>query len=303
MFGASSWSALFAVAVVTCGTLTACSSGSTNPGTGTTGNRFKATIDGASWASNSSSAVAAAGGIFTIVGSQIGANVTSMSMTFYSIGTPGAYPLGVTGTVSGGIATLTSGTSGWSTPLSGAAGTVTISAVSATRIAGSFSYSATPLLGQSVTNTRAVTQGEFDLPVTGPATLVVPDGAGSRVTGTVAGNAFNAATVVSVSAPSSGTLTIGASNTSYNLNFIISGYTGVASYPLGTGASRTIQVTTTSPSKVWGGTNATTAGTLVITSATSTRIKGTFTAVLLASLINPNEAPISVSGSFEKGLP
>ncbi|MBL0170613.1 MAG: hypothetical protein IPP90_07760 [Gemmatimonadaceae bacterium] len=275
--------------------------GSTGPGT--VGSAFKASIDGVNWASTTSSAVSAAGGIFTIVGSQVGASVTSMSLTFYSIGVPGTYPLGVTGTVAGGIATITASPSTWSTPLTGAAGTVTISAVSATRIAGTFSYSATPQLGQAVTTTRVVTNGEFDVPVNGAATLVVPDGASNKVTGTIAGNPFNAATVVSVTAPSSGTLTIAGSNTAYTVNFIISGYTGTATYALGTGASRTIQVTSSAPSKVWGGTNATSAGTVVITSVTSTRIKGTFTATLQPSVINPNEPPITISGSFEKGLP
>ncbi|MEQ1691328.1 MAG: DUF6252 family protein [Gemmatimonas sp.] len=274
--------------------------GSTNPGP--TASPFTATIDGVSWSSSTSAAVSSTGGIFTLVGSQIGANVTSISMSFYSIGVPGTYPLGVTGSVAGGIGTVTASPSTWSTPLSGAAGSVTISAVSATRIAGTFNFNATPLLGQTATNTRVVTQGQFDLPVTGAATLVVPDGAGSKVTGTVAGNAFNAATVVSVSPPSLGTLTFAGSNTAYTVNFIISGYTGVASYALGSGATRTMQVTTSTPTKVWGGTVAASAGTVVVTSATATRIKGTFTATLQPSVINPNEAPITLSGTFELGI-
>ena len=283
--------------------LTACGGGdSTAPG-GNSASPFKAIIDGVAWNSTTSTAVSSTGGIFTIVGSQISANVTSMSMTFYSIGVPGTYPLGVTGSVAGGIGTVTTGTSSWSTPLTGAAGTVTISAVSATRIVGTFQFNAIPQLGQAVTTTRAVSQGEFNLAVSGAATLVVPDGAGSKVTGTVAGVPFNAATVVSVTAPSSGTLSIAGSNTTHTLNFIISGYTGAATYALGTGAARTIAVTTGSPSKVWGGSNATSSGTVVITSATSTRIKGTFTATLLPSLINPNEPAITLSGTFEKGLP
>jgi hypothetical protein len=283
--------------------LTACGGGgATNPGPNT-GTRFTATIDGAGWTSGSSAAAATAGGIFTLVGSQIGASVTSMSLSLYSIGAPGTYPLGVTGSVAGGIATLTTSPGSWSTALTGAAGSVTITAVSATRIAGTFTYSAAPTLGSSATNTRVVTAGEFDLPVTGPTTLVVPDGAGSKVSGTVAGTSFNAATVVSVTPPSSGTLTLAGGNNVYTVNFIISGYTGASTYTLGTGAQRTIQVTNTATSKVWGGSNATNSGTVVVTSATSTRIKGTFTATLQPSLINPGEPAITLSGTFELGLP
>jgi hypothetical protein len=54
---------------------------------------------------------------------------------------------------------------------------------------------------------------------------------------------------------------------------------------------------------VWGGSNATNSGTVVVTSATSTRIKGTFTATLQPSLINPGEPAITLSGTFELGLP
>ncbi len=272
---------------------------STNPGPLGNGGTMRATIDGTAFASTFSSAVAIAGGIFTITGSQ---GATAISFSLYSIGAPGTYPLGVGGSVAGGIATLSAAPSSWSTPLSGAAGTVNISAVSATRIAGTFNFSAAPIIGQTGAS-RAVTAGSFDVPVTGPATLVVPPNAGGKMTGTVAGNAFNAATVVTVSAPSSGTLTIAGSNNAYTVNLILSGYTGAATYTLGTGAQRTIQVTTASPQKVWGGTSGTNAGTVTITSATSARIAGTFTATLQPSVINPGEAPITLSGTFELGVP
>ncbi len=276
--------------------------GTTNPVQNGSG-KFKATIDGSAWNSSTSAAAASAGGIFTLVGSQVGSNVTSMSMSFYSIGAPGTYPLGVGGSVAGGIATITAAPASWSTPLSGAAGSVTITSVSATRIAGTFSFQATPTLGQTATTTRVVTQGEFDLPVSGPATLSVPANAGSKLNGTVAGSAFNAATVVTVSPPSSGTLTLAGSNTSYTVNVILSGYTGVATYTLGTGATRSMQVTATANNKVWGGSNATTTGTLTVTSATASRIMGSFTATLQPSVINPNEAPITLSGAFDLGVP
>ncbi len=280
------------------GLLSGCGSdGGTEP-VGGGGGTFRATIDGTQWTSAATTAIAANGGIFTITGSQ---GTTAMSFTLYSIGAPGTYPLGVGGTVAGGIATLTTAPSSWSTPLSGAAGTITISAVSATRIAGTFSYTATPLIGQAAA--RSVTAGSFDVPVTGPATLVVPESAGGKVTGTIGGNAFNAATVVSVSAPSSGTLTIAGSNTAYTVNLILSGYTGVGTYALGSGVARTLQVTSAPPQKVWGGSSGANVGTVIITSATASRIKGTFTATLQPSVVNPSEAPLTLSGTFELGVP
>ena len=264
-------------------TLSACGGGSNNPaGNGSTGN-FRATIDGTAWAANTVGSAASAGGIFTLTGVQTG-SATGLTMTLYAIGTPGTYPLGTGPTVAGGIASVTQGSSIWSTPLSGAAGTVTVTAVSATRIAGSFAFTAPPLIGQVQVTTRAVTAGTFDIPVTsGPATLVVPDNAGSKVTGTAAGQAFNAATIVTVTSPTIGGLfTFGASNAQQSMNVILSNYTGVGTYTLGTGGvARTITLTNVlAPTGSWGGSAASTVGTMVITSATSTRIKGTLTATL-----------------------
>lgn len=285
-------------------TVAACSSGN-DGGTGPNGltGTFKATIDGSAWVATTAAAAASAGGIFTLTG--VAANGTAVTMSLYSVDAPGVYPLGVGGTVAGGIATVTATPSLWSTPLSGAAGTVTITAVSPTHITGTFSFNAPPTIGQTVTNTRAVTAGQFDLSVVGPATLVVPDNASSKWSGTMGSTAFNAATIVSVTLPSSGTLTIGASNTSYSLNLILPGYTGVGTYALGGSTLRSLQVSTVggTSSTVWGGTAATSTGNVVITSATSTKIKGTYSATLAASIINPNAGALTVSGSFEKSVP
>ena len=151
--------------------------------------------------------------------------------------------------------------------------------------------------------TRAVTAGTFDIPVTnGPATLVVPDNAGSKVTGTAAGQAFNAATIVTVTAPTNGGIfTFGASNGQQSMNVILSNYTGVGTYTLGTGGvARTITLTNVlAPTGSWGGSAASTVGTMVITSATSSRIKGTLTATLQPI---GSGVPTTLNVSFEIGV-
>jgi Family of unknown function (DUF6252) len=279
--------------------LASCGGGDDATGVNTNGT-YTATIDGSAWTANGVGSAASAGGIFTLTGVQTG-SATGMTMTLYSIGAPGTFPLGVGPTVVGGIASVTQGSSIWSTPLSGAAGTVTVTAVSPTRIAGTFAFNAPPLIGQTVTSTRAVTSGRFDIPVTGPATLVVPDNAGSKVTGTLASQAFNAATIVTVTSPTSGTFTFGASNASQSMTVILSGYTGVGTYALGSGGvARTITLTNiAAPTGSWGGAAASTSGTLVITSATSTRIKGTVTATLQP--IGAGSAT-TVTASFDIGV-
>ena len=146
-----------------------------------------------------------------------------------------------------------------------------------------------------------MTQGQFDVPVTGPASLVVPDNAGGKVSGTFAGVPFNASSVASVSAPASGVLTFGGANTGQSLSVIVSAYNGVGTYALGTGVSRSIRLTNTiAPTGTWGGTNATTTGTVTVTSVTATRIKGTFTATL-QPVVGAGSA-VTVSGSFDLGI-
>jgi hypothetical protein len=159
---------------------------------------MSASIDGQAWAAGAQSvlaqAVQNAPGTYLIEGTQlVGSTPTTILVTLYNTAGPGIFPLGVTPTVFGGTASLTVGGVSWSTPLSGAAGAATITALTPTRIAGSFAFAATPLAGG--TGTRTVTGGQFDLPLSTSGTLpTVPDNAGSRVSMSMAGTFWNAAT-------------------------------------------------------------------------------------------------------------
>jgi uncharacterized protein DUF6252 len=283
----------------------ACGGGGTENNSGGNAN-FTAKIDGASWTSTalSTQAVINNNATFTIVGASAGSTPTALSLTLYYSNAPGTYPLGVGGTVPGGIATLSLTSSFWSTPLSGAAGTVTISAVSATHITGTFSFTGTPFTVGSTGN-KVVTEGQFDLPVTGSGSLTVPDNLGSKFGGTLGGSPWNAATVVTVTHPSSGTMTIGASNVDYNINLIVSGFTGVATYTLGTGVARQATVTklTGGTTQTWGGSLATSGGTVTVTSYTQTRVKGSYNITLQPGVVFPGPGPLTLTGNFEVGLP
>lgn len=266
---------------------------------------FTAKIDGQSWTSValSTQAVINNNGIFTIVGANAGSNPLAMSITLFYIGAPGTYSLGVGGSVPGGLGVLTAGAAAWSTPLSGAAGTITITNVSNTRIAGTFAYTATPFLVGTAGN-RVVSEGQFDLPVTGTGSITVADNLGSKFGGTLGGNPWNAATVVTVSHPSSGTMTIGASNVDYSINLIVSGFTGPATYTLGTGVARQATVTRlTGGTVTWGGSNATSGGTVTVTSYTSTRVKGTYAITLQPGVVFPGPGTLTLTGNFDMGLP
>ena len=281
--------------------LAACGGSTTGPSGGGNTAPFSAQIDGTAWNSLtiSTSAHGSANGTFTLIGAVTSPTQTSMSLTLWNIAAPGTYPMGVGPTVPGGTANVTTGVQTWSTPLSGAAGTVTVTSVSATKITGTFSFVATPFSG-GATGNRTVAQGTFDLPVTSTGSVTVPANVGSTFGGTLGGAPWNAATVVMVAAPSSGTLTIGASNLTHNINMIISGYAGPGSYALGTGVQRSMTVFLSGTVQNWGATGTASTGTVTVTSASATRIKGTYTASLAPGANTTGTMPIS--GNFDVGL-
>jgi hypothetical protein len=277
----------------------ACGKSSTGPKTNPGGAAFSAKIDGTQWSSAFAQAAGGSDGVFSLVGSD--ASGTAMSLTLQRVGATGTYPLGVGGVVPGGIATISASSKAWSTPLSGAAGSVTVTAISATHITGTFQYEATPFLAGSPGN-RAVTNGTFDLPVSPAASLTVADHLWSKFGGTVGGSPWNAATIVMVTHPSSGVLTVGASNTVYFINMIISGFTGAGTYTLNTGVARYLTVNTVAtPTQSWGNSNAKSSGTVVVTTYSQTRVKGTFDVVLQPSI--GAGGPLALSGTFDVGLP
>jgi hypothetical protein len=295
---------LFAIILVAASA--ACSSGGTdddNNNNNGGGGSLSATIDGTPFTALGTSSVAqiSDAGDFAIVSAN--ASGTGISLLLYNIGAPGTYPLGVSGLVFGGIATVTSGSSGWSTPLSGLAGSVTVTAVSATHIKGTFSFTATPLFGGAGAS-KTVTGGSFDLPVTGNGTITIPDQNGSTITGTFNGAPWISSTVVFGSAPSSGLLGMGIGNNGYNINLIISGFSSTGTYQMGTASgavSRYLSITALDgTNRTWGFTNASTTGTFVVTTYTATRMAGTFNFTVAGS--GGTTGSITFSGVFDVGF-
>ncbi len=276
--------------------LGACGGDSSGPGGGNAA--FTATVDGSSWTSAaiSTQAQASAGGNYVLVGGTGVSGGTSIVMTLFNIAAPGTYPLGVGGTVRGGTASVTIGNGTFAAPLSGSAGTVTLTAVSATHITGTFAFTAGA--DPSIHN---VTNGSFDLDVVANGPITVPDYAGSRVGGTLNGAPWNAATVVTVSGPSSGTVAVGFGNDVYQANMIISGWTGTGTYTLNTGVSRQITVVKTGTTQFWGGSGGLSAGTVTVTSATATRIGGTYNVTLMPGGGGAS-GNLTLTGTFDIGI-
>jgi hypothetical protein len=273
--------------------------------------RMSARIDGTAWTSDplpgSDVVIHALPGAYQIDGRRI-AGGSAMTMTLYNVRGPGTYPLGVGPTGVGGLAQYIEAGSGWATPLSGASGSVTVSTLSETAIAGTFSFTAEPIVG-GATGTRSATEGRFDFPVRSNGNVgPLPDNAGSRISATIDGSAWNAATVAA-SAALGNILAISASNTSHTVSISLSGISGPGTYPLSSSApSRSISVfgpamNPQASNCCWGPATGS-KGAVTITTRTATRVAGTFSANLQPLPGSGATAPLVIAnGTFDIGLP
>jgi hypothetical protein len=276
----------------------------TGPGGGSGSARISASVDGRVWSSNAMAgmerAVLSAPGLYVVQGVETsGTNNTTITLTLYNIKGPGTYALGMTATTFGGGALVVENTRGWSTPLSGKAGTITLTEVSSTRMAGTFSFTADPITG-GATGTKTITNGRFDMPVQSLGTVAaLPDNAGSRVSATLNGADYNASTVATGALTTQGGLIFTSTNTERSLGFSLSNIPGPGTYPLS--ASRLILVgTTTTPPQQWGVQNST--GSVTVATMTATRVTGTFSGSLLP--LAPATGTLTVTnGVFDLGRP
>jgi hypothetical protein len=268
--------------------LAACGGSSAGPDDGGGGggggagtNRLTATIDGQAFVASQVQAnpVSTVPGSLAFQGTQVvGSVARSMAIYLAFIPGPGTYPLGMNiGTSPGGTVTVVSGTNGFTTPLSGAAGTITITTLTSTRVAGTFSYVATATLG---TATTTVTNGVFDVPLSTGYVVPTADLAGSTMTATINGTPQVMATLTGIGGGAS-TRVLGGMNLDYSISITVGPITAPESGPLTgfTVPTRRVTVTRVGTAQSWGGTGNDT-GTLTITSISATRIAGTFSGTL-----------------------
>jgi hypothetical protein len=267
-----------------------------------------ATVDGSAWSATPSTIVSGATGTthpgsLTFQGSSMAAgNTRTLSFVLTRIPGIGTYPLGVNiGTTTGGIVTMSLQAQAWTTPLSGRAGTVTVEAITDSRVRGTFSFQS-EAVGNSTPAMVTVTNGRFSVARSNDFVAATPDQLGSRVSATVGGQSWNAATVV-VSIPAPGQLTLAASNTDYMMTMLVGPVSGPGSGPLGPGVPvRRLSFQRIPAGGFWGGTAAD-QGTITITSWTATRITGSFSGSLAAAAGGSSSALSVSGGTFDLRIP
>ncbi len=144
--------------VLACAVLGACGDDDgTNNGGGDDSNILTATIDGSAYTSNSSvTAVRATDNSLVITG--MSSNNRTIKIELPPVTQPGTYDAGPG---FGAIVTYSIGLSPYVTSATGGTGTVTVTSISATRVAGSFAVT-TVGTGGTVGN-RVITNGKFNV--------------------------------------------------------------------------------------------------------------------------------------------
>lgn len=293
--------------------------GGSNPtGPGGGSSNMSATIDGQAWASSSQYLQAglnqSAPGHFPVYGARgtTAADLVGITLNLTSIPGPGTYPLGTAGNVAGGIANVNVGSSVWATPLSGDAGTVTITSVGNGRIAGTFQFTAEPLTGG--TGTKTITNGQFNVAITSSGGLQTYDpallGTGSVVLG---GTPWKAATWTA--SVNQGGLVVILANKDYGISVSVAPFNGAGTYTLAFTPFHRITLTPGGNSSApccWGGRTSLVGGqtvlndqgTITITSVNGKRIQGTFAGTLAPGLVGNQTTNLAVTGGvFDVVIP
>lgn len=293
---------------VACGVvLAACGGGgggALGPGGGGSAS-FTATINGQSWAADTLGFTVTGNpgvpGSLIISGVEVvtPTNYKTLSLTVSFIGATGSYPMGINiGTTPGGtgssVVVSGSNVTTYLTPLSGAAGTVTITSLTASRMKGTFSFTADPSPGPGASLT--VTNGTFDVALPNGFTAVPPANHGSTVSANLGATAFNAATVTGIGDLGLGSFVVGGQSTVYSLTITTSmPITAPGSYTLGTEVS--LSVLNFQSTDSWAALTGAT-GTVTVTSIGNGRVAGTFDAVLVPLGTTVGNLTVS-NGSFD----
>jgi len=297
---------------VACGViLAACGGGGgggpTGPGGGSAA--FTATINGQAWTADtigfSVTGNPGVPGSLIISGVEVvtPTNYRTLSVTVSFIGATGQYPMGINiGTTPGGTASAVvvsgSNVTTYLTALSGAEGTVTITSLTATRMKGTFSFTADESPGPGPQ--LVVTNGTFDIALPSGFTSVPPANKGSVLSASLGGTAFNGATVTGLGDIGLGSFVVGGLTTVHSVSITTAmAITAPGSYVVGTDVNMSVLNFVTGDS--WAALTGAT-GTFTITSIGNGRIVGTFDADLVPMGSTVGNLAVT-GGSFDVLVP
>lgn len=137
---------------------TGCGSDSgTNSGDAST---MSATVAGTAWNGTLAVQGTYAGNVLAISGTN---GTYQLQLTIPGVTTTGTYNFGPGNAGIAQLVQVTTGTPAWTSSLVGGTGSITVTTLSATRAAGTFSFTGAASPGTAATGTRVVTNGAFDV--------------------------------------------------------------------------------------------------------------------------------------------
>jgi len=246
------------------------------------------TVGTQAWASDANRLQVTLGsvpGSLIISGVQVGSGSDYVAVTLMLsfIGAPGLYPVGINiGSTPGGSGTILISSGGtvttWLTPLSGAAGSVTVQSLTSTRIRGRFAFVADPIVGSGPQ--ESISNGSFDVALPAGFTAVPANNRGSTMNADLGGFLWKAATVVGLGDLGAGSLSFGGHTTSHSVNLVTASPAAIGDFPLGVASGMNLTVMQLGGTNAWGsGTGAT--GTVSFTQLSDGRAAGTFSGTLV----------------------
>ncbi len=266
---------------------------------------LSAKVDGSAWSASSSTILTtgstAIPGYITLQGSSGSGNVQTIGLQLGFIPGPGTYPLGVNqATTAGGTGVYAEGPRSWTTPFSGAAGIVTITELTSTRITGTFSFDGDAVGTTNPPLSHEVREGKFSVPL--PAQFAVPtdDRRGSRVSSRIDGQPWNAATTAGTGGGQN-IVIVSASNDDYLITISLAPPEQAGPQPLSSGfPARRVSVQRLGQNGASWGNNAGDEGTITVSSLTPTRIVGSFTGTLKPTIPGSTLPDLTVTeGTFD----
>jgi uncharacterized membrane protein len=277
-----------------------------------------AKVDGKAWEATPISIVAQTNagipGSLMILGSQANGNKTlSLTMTIYNVGGLGKYAFGVSITGFGGTGLVGEGTgvggdaNSWITPGNGTAGILELTSISDGRIKGTFSYNVIPGHSNKVGGNRLVTEGKFDLPLTGTISALA-ENMGSQISAELNGVYYNAENTLGQLKDFTGEpgILISSTTDSNGISLNLVGVTNPGTYSLSNLAPlRSISVGRnggTAANCCWGVMTGD-IGEIVVTSITAKRVQGTFSGTLKPRTGKPATQDLVITkGLFSIGI-
>ncbi len=145
----------------------ACGSSSTGPGNGGPGGTMTASVTGASFNPPSTTVAASyANQVLTVQGSTTTSPITAITINVLNVTGKDTYQLNPNFTGTFGQVAITNGSAVqvWTTALSPGTGFITLTTLTSTRVAGSFTFTAQSASG-GATGQKSVTSGTFDIPL------------------------------------------------------------------------------------------------------------------------------------------